>query len=170
MFAKKEAGRRWIKYLKVIKRYRCPVIWFKSHRDIIYSLRYMVSSIVITLYGNRGLLDLSWWSFIICANVKSLCSTPVANIILYINYISILKGPIYWIHHISRIISKKQMIISKAKKKHLTTSNNTSWQKKKKSTQQARNRIKFQPDKGHLPIPTTNIVPNGERLNAFSIR
>ena len=72
----------------------------------------MVSSIVITLYGNRRLLDLSWWSFIICANVKSLCSIPAANIILYINYISILKGPIYGIHHISKIICKKQMFIS----------------------------------------------------------
>ena len=28
----------------------------------------------------------------------------------------------------------------------------------KKSTQKTRNRIKLQPDKGHLPIPTNNIV------------
>ena len=38
---------------------------------------------------------------------------------------------------------------------------------KKKSTQKTRNRIT---NKGHLPIPTNIIVPNGERLNAFSIR
>ena len=38
---------------------------------------------------DQWLLDLSWWSFHIDANVKSLYNTPKTNIILYINYISI---------------------------------------------------------------------------------
>lgn len=94
----------------------------KKSQDIIDSISYMVSSIVII--WEQKVTKFIMVSFIICANVKS-CSIPVANIILYINYISILKSPIYGIHHISRIISKANDHF-KAKKKHLTTPNNTS--------------------------------------------
>ena len=43
-----------------IKKYKLPVIKYISHRDVIYSLRNIDHTTVITLYGDRWLLDLSW--------------------------------------------------------------------------------------------------------------
>ena len=49
----------------------------------------MVNNIVITLHGDRWLLDLLW-SFHNVSDVKSLGSTPETNIISHVNYNSIL--------------------------------------------------------------------------------
>ena len=58
-----------------------------------YNIGNIVNNIVITLYGDRWLLDLSWYSnsnpsYI---NVKLLCCIPKTNMILYVNYTSIFK-------------------------------------------------------------------------------
>lgn len=47
----------------------------------------MVINTVVTLHGDRWLLDL------LDVNVKSLCSISETNIILHINYISMIKKP-----------------------------------------------------------------------------
>ena len=41
-------------------RYKPPILKEISHGDVKYSIRNMVNNTVITLYGNRWLLDLSW--------------------------------------------------------------------------------------------------------------
>ena len=63
-----------------------------NHRNVILS-RTMVNNMVITLYGDRWLPDLTHGGdhFTVYANIKSLCSTLEINIILYFNYILILK-------------------------------------------------------------------------------
>ena len=59
-----------------------------NHKDVIHSIRNVMNNMVITLYGDRWLLDYRGDHFIMHANVKSLCRTPETNIILY-NCISI---------------------------------------------------------------------------------
>ena len=56
---------------------------------LIHSMKNMVSNIVITLYGGEWLLHYAGDHFIIYASIKSSCSTPKTNIILYFNYILI---------------------------------------------------------------------------------
>ena len=61
-----------------------------NHRNVILS-RTMVNNIVIALYGDRWLPNLTHGGdhFTVYANVKSLGSTLEINIILYFNYILI---------------------------------------------------------------------------------
>ena len=73
-------GGEGVKLVKGIKSYKPPVIKRTSHRDVIYSIRNTVSSIVITLHGDRWLLDLSGDHFIMYVNVKSLHCTFETNI------------------------------------------------------------------------------------------
>ena len=46
----------------------------------------MVNHVVIALYGDTRLLDLLDGHFITYANIKSLCSSPETNRIVYVNY------------------------------------------------------------------------------------
>ena len=69
------------------KRYKFPVIKLISHSDVIHSTRNIVNSTIITLHGDRWLVDLETMRR--CINVESLCYTPEANIILCVNYTSI---------------------------------------------------------------------------------
>ena len=48
-----------------IKRHRLPVIRQMSHRAVMHSIGNLVNNIVITLYGDRCLRDLSWRSLCI---------------------------------------------------------------------------------------------------------
>ena len=57
-----------------------------SHRNVICSIRNVPNNIVITSYGNKWLLDSSWWSFNNVFKFKSPYSTPKTSIILYVNY------------------------------------------------------------------------------------
>ena len=73
--------------MKGIKGYKPPVI---SLGNVIYSIRNMVNNIIITLYGNRWLLDLV---VIIsqCMQISNHCVIHLKLTILYVNYISIKK-------------------------------------------------------------------------------
>ena len=75
--------------MKGIKRYKPLVIKLISYRDRIYSIRNIVHNFVLSLCGDRLLLDLLHDHFIMYAKVKSLCSIPKTNITQYINHISI---------------------------------------------------------------------------------
>ena len=46
--------------MKEIKKYKPPVIKQTRGGHVIYSIRNMVNNIVITLYLDKWLLDLSW--------------------------------------------------------------------------------------------------------------
>ena len=52
-----------------------------------YNVRNIVCINVLTLYWDRGLLDISCDLFIMFVNVKSLYSVPESDVILYINNI-----------------------------------------------------------------------------------
>lgn len=70
--------------MKEIKRYKPPVIKQMSHWGC--SIRNMVNHVVIALYGDTQLLDLLDGHFITYVNIKSLCSSPETNRIVYVNY------------------------------------------------------------------------------------
>jgi len=53
MVARVEGVGRWAKWVKEGGRYRPPVMERISHRDKRYSVRNIVSGIVIALYGDR---------------------------------------------------------------------------------------------------------------------
>ena len=59
-----------------------------SHGDVIYNIRDMVNNILITCIET----DYHGDHFVVYyVNVKSLCSTPETNKILYVNHISFNK-------------------------------------------------------------------------------
>ena len=52
------------------------------HGDVIYSIGYRVNEIVVTIYSDYWLLGVCGGHFVKYINVKSLCRTHEANIIL----------------------------------------------------------------------------------------
>ena len=70
-----------------------------SHRDAKQCTGNIANNIVITFYGDRRWLHLHGEYRVMYRIVKSLCCTPKANIVLYVNYTSIIKYFLrtYWV-------------------------------------------------------------------------
>lgn len=63
-------GEEWVKSVKRIKRHKPLVIKQTSSRNVTYSMGYIVSNNIITLYGIQSI-----------KNTESLCFIPKASII-----------------------------------------------------------------------------------------
>lgn len=49
-----------MKTMKGSKRYKLPVVKYVDHKNIMYSTGKIANNVVITLYGDRWILDLPW--------------------------------------------------------------------------------------------------------------
>ena len=81
--------------MKVVKRYKLPVIKYTGQRNIMYSKGNIVSNIIITLYGERCKQTYCSDHYVIYKNIKSPCCPLEANIIFYVNKSSVLKKDNY---------------------------------------------------------------------------
>lgn len=69
-----------------MKTHKCKTSSYKvSHGVVMYSIGKIVY-IVVTLYGDRWLLDKLWYPIIRWINTNSLCKIPEINIMLHVNY------------------------------------------------------------------------------------
>ena len=63
-------GREFEGWARKVKALRSSNCWLQnSHRDVKYSIRKIVSNIVMTMYGVKGGLDLPGNHFVSCINV-----------------------------------------------------------------------------------------------------
>lgn len=84
-------GAWWVKWVKGIKEYKLAVIKQVSRGNVLYHTGNVDENIVLTLNGDRWLLDLLGGHFVMRINVELLSYTPETNIILYVSYASIIK-------------------------------------------------------------------------------